>query len=471
MVCDNMNRRDLLQRGMTTAALGTTLTTGCISVNWNPDEGESSNEEDSDQQGTGTPESPSVDGQWPMARFDPTNSGATGEEGPQTEPSVTTLFDTREKQFRLDLNRPGTYVTAAGEYIYIKGESTGLSIFSTTTGEEVIRDPSSTPDLSMGYSTPIVINDMVVFADSTVGTNAHLGVANAVTGEPIWRHEFDGDDVTPHSACADQNSIYLFTRQGDVYAFSHNGDLLWEVSLKSTSRGKKCGFQSDPIHSPILATDKYLIISGTDSAVYLINKINQKVSELIDSKGCSDFNTQFSDTKYRYQSGGTAFADGHVFIARSGSQAPLAKINAETEDIAWTQELDFNSATSLNPVLGPVVDDNSVYVYSPAEHCDLNCDDNFFAISKMTGEKQWGNRIPGASYLPVVSNDVIYIASSSWDETDEFGDLDLVTALSTDTGRELWSVKINGLIDSNLVLSDGKLFVFTRRPNNIYTLS
>lgn len=454
-----MKRRAYLERGITAATLSAALA-GCI------------DQEESKPTTPDTPDRPSVDGQWPMARYDPANSGATGEGGPQTKPSVTTLFDSRKSDFSAGLIRPDGYVTAAGEYIYIK-QRAGLTCLSAITGEKVwIGWPATLGDDSfeMEYPTPIIINDMIVTAESSLGSDTpQIGVANAATGEPLWSYNLgdgnENNDITPHSACADEDSIYLLSQEGFVWSFSHDGKLLWQINLN-----EYCSFSADPIHSPILVTDEYLVIAGTNTVKYIINKTNQEVTEL-SNFNCSpeSVKTEFYQTEYDDTFGGTAFADGCVYTAFNAGLPRVSKVDIETRDVIWAQDFSFNISRSSDPVFGPVISDNSVFIYFPADRCNLNCDDNFFSLSRKTGEKRWGNRIAGASYLPVISDDVVYIASSTYDGAVDT--LNLVTALSKATGRKLWSVEVDGTIDSNFIVSNGSLFVFTRNPENIYSLS
>lgn len=474
-----MDRRSLLRRGIGTAALGVTATAGCITVDWNPDEGES------ESTPTDTPDPPSVDGEWPMARYDAANTGAIGDSGPQTKPSVTTLIDSRKDD--RNLSAPGYYPTAAGDYFYFTGRDTaGIRCSSVATGElnwygwdeEVF---SNSPDWDMGFPTPIIIDDLVIVADSTAGTMAYIGAANAVTGNKLWRHDFESNDVTPHSACADEESIYLLSTEGVVYSFSHGGSLQFKFYMSNS-----LGYPEE-IYSPILVTENHLIVSGESSDIEIIDKSGES-SQVIELPG-PNHTLDYGDTRYNHTPGGTAFADGHVFTAVGDSndftpRGQVSKCNIETGEVVWEQGFEeysgWGSLAEPRDILGPIVYDDNIFVLNPTKYCDSDCKDNLFAISRSTGEKVWSRRLTLPSYLPVASNGIIYVTSSSLEPNAKAvsyrnkvdnGVLNRVTAFSADTGQTLWSIKVDGRIDSNPILSGGRLLVFTRNPNNVYMLS
>jgi outer membrane protein assembly factor BamB len=472
-----MDRRGFLRQGIAMSGLSAAvLISGCAS------EEESSDSERASE----TPEPPSVDGQWPMARYDPAGSGATGGDGPRTDPSVTTLFDSRKRDSELDTIP--YYPTAAGEYLYA-----GDRCISIKSGEIVWTNVDIELDYTVDDLIPMIIIGKMIITTGMTDDVRTLLAANAVTGDLLWTHdladsEYDDDGITPHSLCADESAIYLLSKKGFIYAFSHNGDSLWEIDLTPG-----CWRSYPPVYSPIFVTNKYLIAHGR-----IVNKRTQDIITIAGVRGGFDGRCPMADRTGdghiagtskivgRFKPGGTAYADGNVF---SAGASQLDKINIEAGENTWTQDFvsysDDNDtlepSKTFEPIIGPVIGKNSVYVYFPGPYCgeqmdsfeNYKCVNNLFSVSRETGELQWGSLISAPSFLPIVSENIIYIASSSYHSSLD-GDnarLDRVTAISANTGTKLWSVRVDGRIFSTPILSDNKLFVITEDPNNVYIIS
>jgi outer membrane protein assembly factor BamB len=107
------------------------------------------------------------------------------------------------------------------------------------------------------------------------------------------------------------------------------------------------------------------------------------------------------------------------------------------------------------------LDDESGFFATPALHGDLliapSDDGTVYGVDRASGEERWEIELPGPTWQsPVVVDDV-------WIQGDCDGELHAYDVADTSAEpQELWSVELEGCIESTPAVWHGRLFVGTR---------
>lgn len=477
-----MRRRSLLgYTGATSLASLTMGTAGCITIS----QTESETENQTETQGEEENQLPTkIDGHWRMARSD---SKYTGNSGGvlqvENEPSVTKLLDKDE-----DLNRDHLrYPIAVGEKLYLIDRTPAC--YSIKSGEKIwdYHHRDSLEDVFMNYFTPIISDNKLILGDSHSQRNTHIGSINAASGEFVWRYDFESDadrenKLRFHSACADDGAIYLLSRDGRVFSFSFEGNLLW----KQTVDPKCVTLPTEKYYKPILISNERLVVSGTAGTMYVINPedgeiVSTLLKQDVVSRCLGSQTTTYSAGRRNRggdKPGGLALDDGSIFTAYNYPDwGYIKRVDVSTGEVFWKRTLgDIDSDLGygkVRPLIGPVIGDESLYLHTAAYFYGNEERKNFFSLSKETGEKEWATKIPGTAFLPVYDGNSLYVASGTPRDagSPEVGKLDQMTAVSTSNGDIQWEVDFEGYIEPRPIMSDNKLIVCTRKPHSVYILS
>ena len=289
-------------------------------------------------------EIPAVDGQWPMARYDAQNTGSTpNTQGPQTVPTNRVLVDLSV--------RPEGYLTLTDSHLYAKQGGT-LDCYDRETGETHWSGDAITNGLGLGthYRTPIVIDDRVVTATSLGGgLDASIGAAAATTGAQIWKHQFDANDITPHSACGQNGRVHLVTNEGSVFTFTTDGELVWENTLDGISG------QSDTMQAPVVVSGEHGavfgnngIVTGFDTADGTpLSEVDILSQHIVGTGETLETAVRFSDDNGIERhgdagTGGIALADGAAYVVsrpNGRSNARVHRVDLESGEIQWSRLL------------------------------------------------------------------------------------------------------------------------------------
>jgi len=135
---------------------------------------------------------------------------------------------------------------------------------------------------------------------------------------------------------------------------------------------------------------------------------------------------------------GTAVvADGIAYIgsAAEDQTGSLAAYDAESGELLWRRDDPMHSPSVSNGVGYSGSGDGTVYAFDTA-----------------TGEELWRIQVGGVARPLAVAGDILYVPSD--------GDR-AVYAIDIATGEELWHVDVDGNIDSQVAVTDGRIYVAT----------
>lgn len=130
-----------------------------------------------------------------------------------------------------------------------------------------------------GQSSPVIWNNLV-FATSIQGSMkeaCHVTAIHLASGERAWSREIEGTQQvrsnyfqsrSAPTPVVDANSVYAFFETGDVVAYTHDGELLWQRSL-TLDYGE---FESTIglAASPVQTADSIVILIDHEGPSYLI---------------------------------------------------------------------------------------------------------------------------------------------------------------------------------------------------------
>jgi len=279
------------------------------------------------------------------------------------------------------------------------------------------------------------------------------GAAAQVTDRDVW--VFDVGDLVVSSPTVVGDTLYVGSNGSDIYAID-----------KFTGNEKWIFETGDFVNSSPAVVNDTVYIGSNDNSVYAINR------------NTGEERWEF-DTGDQIRSSPT-FSNGTVFIGNGDFRDPtdtaIYAINADSGQQEWRYEVGDRVSSA------PVVDDEVVYVTStdgklytldtidgslnwskdigagsgsPAlvnETVYAAGSGGVFALDKETGSEQWiyEEEVSFISNTPTVANGVLYIGLTSANK---------VSAISIDSGNEIWDFSTGNKVFSSPTHADGNIFV------------
>lgn len=358
----------------------------------------------------GSPLDP-VEGNWPLGRGDPANTGVAGGAGPRGQVTARWTFEEH-----LVARKPP--VVADGRlYVGTFDERASFVALDAATGSEEWRtDLGDGIDVRFPESAAAIADDVVLAAFGSV-----LVGFDPTTGEIRWRRRL-GDQLRA-PVVADGTAYVSVGETGTVVALDPStGDPSWRR----------------PVGGWVPATVG--VAEGTCFAVANRDEAGSLVA-LDGDTGDRHWTHGFD----RRLATPPVIADGTVFVADA------AGLHALSVDGSYRFRFDFEAPSDAEvdnwPYGGsaPAVADGTVYVGAP--------DARVYAVDAKTGERAWAFwSWNAASGSPVVAGDTVYVAS---DDTFVYG-LDAVD------GTRRWEFDTTGPVQgAGGAVIDGMLFVST----------
>lgn len=232
-----------------------------------------------------------------------------------------------------------------------------------------------------------------------------------------------GSEIHSAPAISPQGTIYITARDGNMYAFSPYGELLWVHGAEV------------PIYSSPVLGENGTIYAGSANGSMLA----------VTPGGAPDF---VYGAGGHYSSAPAISATGTLFYGQGNADAGVSGgviFALEPGDsLNWSRD-----APDYSPHFSPVIDADGVYL--------LPYGNGLYAFNPASGDRNWTFTMSGemTSHAPAISSDGIIC----------FGATDGVYAVTTD-GELLWHYEMSMLeIFSPVIGTDGTIYVGTRDGN------
>jgi outer membrane protein assembly factor BamB len=310
-------------------------------------------------------------------------------------------------------------------------------------------------------SAPVIFGDRL-YLQQPVGKDATLQerllCLNADTGKLLWEYRITvyHSDVPKHRIAwasptvdPETGNIFVFAAQGDLYAISPAGKLLWEHALVDEGIITTHGGRTV---SPIIEGD-LVIVGGVDFSwgaqsggaqrIWAFDKKSGEIMWMSTPPG------RPTDTVYAPTNLMDINGVRQMFIG--GSDGAVHALKPQTGEEVWK----FNLAKrGINT--GVVVQNNIGILSHSEENFDTNTEGLLAAVD-ISGTGTLGPdkikwRVPG--FLGEFSNPII--DGGQVYQVDKGAQL---FAFDFTTGKELWKVNLGTVQKSSPVLADGKLYV------------
>lgn len=354
--------------------------------------------------------------------------------------------------------------------------------FRGVNGSAVSSDAAPGPELGIawekdlpgrGLSSPVVIGGKVFLTCSSGPdqSNLHVFCFDAGSGDVLWERVMKATgrtmahnktSVAAPTMCGDARRVFALYSSNDLFAFDHQGNLLWlrGLTFDYANASNSLGMAS----SPVLVGDTLVVQSENDSesialgldAATGVNRWKKERPKaanwtsavvwkdtvaLQSSKGLTGINPRTGEIEWDYTDGAatipsSAVTETAIYVPSNGLTA-LAPEKGSASQL-WRAE-------GLKPGTGsPLVLDGSLFV--------LNSAGILIKASVSNGDEAWKLRLKGPfSGSPVAAGRYVYIAS-------ERGEFQVVDT-SAPEGGIAHSLELKDTILSTPALSGGAVFV------------
>jgi eukaryotic-like serine/threonine-protein kinase len=264
-----------------------------------------------------------------------------------------------------------------------------------------------------------------ILADGTLYTGSGDGVIYALdaqTGQEVW--STDGFGQLENSGAVAGDLLIVGGYDKRVRALNrHTGEVLWAFDTLSFVQA-----------SPLIVNEQTYI--ATDHTLYALDLAS------------GELQWEAATGEEDAYMGPPAYDDGVIYTTGGKHLLALEATNGEE---LWRIQRD-------QPFTALAVANQMIYVG--------NFDGSFYAYDRQTGEERWNFQGGGIFWGgPAIEGDIVYA-----------GNDDMVYALHAQTGEERWRFQMAGQGVSDIMISDGVLYVsdssheFPRGPRHLYAL-
>jgi len=270
-------------------------------------------------------------------------------------------------------------------------------------------------------STPFITDTKVYFASK----DGYVYCLNNADGALVWQFKTGGTNSS--SPIVGEGVVFVGSGFPDkkIYALNADtGDKFWE-----TETGQM-------VYSSGAVAGNNLYTGSNDGKVYSLNKDTGKVNWAFKTNGGIYYASP-------------SILDGKLFLAAGDFDWAVNAVNTSDGQLVWSFTPDEAEPTPTY-VSNVVIGTDDVYVVSGYSAQYL------YALSAATGALRWKAPLGpatrfGFSSTPVVTDDTVYVATSSG----------TLKSFESATGTETWSYDLGADILSSAVIANETLFVAT----------
>ncbi|GAB4304764.1 MAG: hypothetical protein Kow0090_20380 [Myxococcota bacterium] len=281
----------------------------------------------------------------------------------------------------------------------------GAVFFANCSGEpikKVFEYASSAPS----YSTPLIINEYVIFGNEA-GT---ITAVNKMTGQSVWRYETYKSVISAPKFGEDL--VFFGSENYSFYAINMRGEEVWKYATRSA-------IKSDPLYH-----DGKVYFSSYDGNLYCVTAKKRKLVWIFPAP------TPPKEEEDKPEGDKTAVKD------------------------KGTKDKKEGEVEQKEPVPPPIVPGNFSYsapVLSNGVIFIGNLDGYLYAVNAADGTLKWRFKTDsGVTSTPLVRNGVVYFGSNDT----------YVYAIDEATGTKVhWKFKTGGWVNSSPKLKDGVIYV------------
>ena len=297
-----------------------------------------------------------------------------------------------------------------------------------------------------GQSSPVVWGDRV-FVSSTQGAEKDqvlLSCFSSTSGEKLWTREaaasqkVKASDYVSRGAptpVVDAERVYVFFESGDLLAWSHAGELLWQRSLV-----KDFGeFQGNHgIGASITTTQQGVVV--------LVNHSGPSYILAVDKLTGKDLWKVDRDPKVSWTSPALRTWNGRQEIIVSSNGGVDAYAAETGERLWWVSGIDGNTTASPTCLNDLVLVGSSKTKQNLAVKGDGQGDVTATAI-------QWRSEEATSSFgSPLIYQGIAYFVNKAG----------ILFALDATTGETLWNERLPDTCWASPIGADGRVYVFTK---------
>jgi outer membrane protein assembly factor BamB len=301
-------------------------------------------------------------------------------------------------------------------------------------------------------STPTIAGGIVLVGSSDQSFYA----LDADTGHEKWR--FPAGSAVSSSAATADGRVYFSTYKGTFYALSFSdGTLLWKAQF-GPDAPRVYEHETGPyparqdrefILSSATISNATVVVGGGDGFLYAFDAASGRL-------------------RWKFQTGGRVRSspaihngvvyvgsyDGSVYAVHLDSGKPLWRYDTKGRSLN-SADFGFDRKSILS---SPAVSDGVVYVGSRDAH--------LYAIDAAQGTLRWAHDYENDNMSwvissPAVRDHVVYVAAAGGE---------FVHALDAADGREIWRLKMPGLVWSSPVIVGSQLYI-TCQSGALYAVS
>lgn len=319
----------------------------------------------------------------------------------QTQATIESITQSKEK-VKLDQAINITQwnqadVNSQNKIPHAKTDSLQKKVWSRETGSGI-----SSKYLTLAH--PIVADGIIYTLDSQL----LLTAVNAEDGQKVWDKQLPMDKdlgVTSIGITFNNNTLYVTSGDGNVYAVNTKGKLLWEKNTGSILRS-----------TPVVANGLIYILSG-----------NNELFALSATDGTEVWTYKNIITSTNLMGMGQPAVSKNIVVVPFSSGEIIA-FDAKNGLILWSDTLlsyrTFNQISDLSHVLAsPVIDNDTVYLIGNANRMG--------AFNLNTGKPLFVQPIGGKT-TPIINGNTLFIVTNK----------DTLVALDKKKGTLIWEKKL-----------------------------
>lgn len=267
-------------------------------------------------------------------------------------------------------------------------------------------------------SSPVVADGLVYFTDR----DDNLVAVDVQTGNWEWYFEMDTGVFGKCSPTVTDETIYIGSGDGCLYAISTSGEKLWEFEAEEAV---KC--------QPVVRND----------SVYFADR-GGHIFSVHASSGEEEWHADLSCDQEIFKSSIDA---SHEAVYVGSPDNNLYALDADTGSQVWKFQTRGSTTSS------PAVADDTVYIGSR--------DENLYAIDTETGTKKWHFKTRGNfnHSSPLISDDTVYIGNSDC----------CLYAIDRESGTKKWEFETENWILTPPRIDDGIVY-FGSKDYNLYAV-
>jgi outer membrane protein assembly factor BamB/Zn-dependent protease len=339
---------------------------------------------------------------WYMFGHDLSNSRFSTSTAPRNNQTLWTATLDSAVRSSVTISGEVAYVGTMAGTVYALNASTGLTIWTFSTGTKI-------------FTTPTVTNGLVYVGDADGWIYYAL---NAQDGSLVWSFRTGGGTFS--SVTVSNNIAYIGSTDGNMYALNANtGASIWNFTAIGQIRDSPAVVDGVIYFGCFAGT--------TDVGSGQLYALNAATGNQIWSAPTGD-----SDT---YSNSSPSVVNGVVYVGSTDHH--LYAFRASDGSQIWS----FSTPAKVSS--SPSVHNGVVYV-----GCESG---TFYAVNAATGEQIWSYPTNGIIYSsPAVADGLVYIGDYSEDT---------VYAFDAATGSVVWSYLTGGGVFSSPTVSGGVMFV------------